>query len=656
MLRKKIYTFLATFAVTATAYATPDAAPVAEPSNRSAKETVTDNAIKYIETINAKTEEKQKEWKDNWILQNCVVVDEKADKSKDKNTSDREYIARLKALSDRGAIEMPFNQVVKSYIEMYVKKRRSLVENMAALMYFYQPIFEEALERHNMPLELKYLPIIESAVNPNAVSRAGAAGLWQFMPGTGKDVGLELTSLVDERRDPIKSSDAAARYLKSLYDIYHDWSLAIAAYNCGPGNVNKALRRVVEQDGKKPDFWEIYPYLPSETRGYVPAFIAANYVMEYYPLHGIQRPTRTKKLNTDTVQVRDRLHFNQIAEVLQVPISELRTLNPQYRRDIVPGSSIKPYTLRLYGQQAQSFHLSLNDIKAFDEEKYANREVVEPKNASASRRGSRTSETARNNDSDSNSVSSSDDGFETQIVNKEHTVGRGETLRSIASRYGVSTASIKRANNLHSNKVQRGETLTIPTIKRVPKKAEGGSQQATADAGKRKTPVVEQDEEEEDETEEEEVVSATSRRTAASQTVAQPRSETRTYSKPEPKKKIVKEEPKYSKKDKKKKKEAAPKVSNHEVKSGESLEKIAKKSGVSVEDIRKANPNLKGDLIKPGENLKVPTKGSKSTAKEEKTSKKSKNSKNEKADKKSSKKESSSKSSAKSKKSSKKKK
>ena len=189
------------------------------------------------------------------------------------------------------------------------------------------PIFEEALEREGLPLELKYLPIIESALRPDATSRVGAAGLWQFMVKTGKSMGLEVNSLVDERRDPIKSSAMAAHYLNDLYSIYHDWALAIASYNCGPGNVSKAIRR----SGGKTDYWEIYPYLPRETRGYVPAFIAVNYVMNYYGDHNICPVLTRRPLLTDTVQVTRRVHLQQISDVLQIPIEEIRSLNPQYR-------------------------------------------------------------------------------------------------------------------------------------------------------------------------------------------------------------------------------------------------------------------------------------------------------------------------------------
>ena len=249
-------------------------------------------------------------------------------------------------------IEMPYNQIVRSYIDRYVKRHRTLVEEMLGMSLYYMPIFEQALEQEGMPLELKYLPVIESALNPVAVSRAGACGLWQFMVGTGKGLGLEVNSLVDERRDPYRSSAKAAVYLKNLYNIYNDWSLAIAAYNCGPGNVNKALRRA---GGDNKDFWEIYPYLPKETRGYVPAFIAANYVMTYFKYHNISPSLAKKPLITDTVNVTRRVHFNQISRVLNMPVSQ--RYNPCQQRaqlHVVPAIDSG---LQLYHERRQ--HLQL---------------------------------------------------------------------------------------------------------------------------------------------------------------------------------------------------------------------------------------------------------------------------------------------------------
>ena len=254
--------------------------------------------------------------------------------------SKEDYINRLLRLPT--VMEMVHNEVVQKFIDRYSGRLRHSISYMLGASNFYIPIFEEALEAYQLPLELKYLPIIESALNPKAVSRAGASGLWQFMIGTGKQYGLQVNSLVDERRDPIKSSYAAARYLSDLYKIFGDWNLVIAAYNCGPENINKAIRR---SNGNK-DYWEIYPYLPKETRGYVPAFIAANYIMTYYSLHNICPMSTRLPAKTDTVMVNKNVHLEQVAEVIGINIDLLRSLNPMYRRDIIPGAT-EPYALRL---------------------------------------------------------------------------------------------------------------------------------------------------------------------------------------------------------------------------------------------------------------------------------------------------------------------
>ena len=268
--------------------------------------------------------------------------------------SKEDYVDRLYRMPC--VMEMAYNDVVQKFIDRYSGRLRRSISYMLGASNFYMPIFEEALEMYQLPLELKYLPIIESALNPKAVSRVGAAGLWQFMPGTGKQYGLKLNSLVDERRDPVLSSQAAARYLRDLYKIFGDWNLVIAAYNCGPENINKAIRRANNVTSLKgldgepvsvvKDYWHIYPYLPRETRGYVPAFIAANYIMTYYSLHNICPMTTRLPAKSDTVIVSRNVHLEQVAEVVGLNIDLLRSLNPMYRRDVVPGAT-EPSPLRL---------------------------------------------------------------------------------------------------------------------------------------------------------------------------------------------------------------------------------------------------------------------------------------------------------------------
>ena len=285
--------------------------------------------------------------------------------------SDTTIIRRLSQLPT--IMELPFNEHVRKCIDFYTIQKRKQVSYMLAMGQYYLPIFEEQLIANKLPNELKYLPIIESALNPTAYSRAGAGGLWQLMVSTGRIYGLEVNSLIDERMDPYKSSIAAVHYLKDLFRVYGDWNLVIAAYNCGPGNVNKAIRR----SGGKRDYWQIYPYLPLETRNYVPIFIAANYVMNFHKEHNLNMAPVCLPMN-DTIMVRDKIHLMQIADLMNLPIAELRTLNPQYRQDIIPGN-FSPCPLRLPLDAASSFLQNKDKIIAYRaDELFTNRQLVEP--------------------------------------------------------------------------------------------------------------------------------------------------------------------------------------------------------------------------------------------------------------------------------------
>lgn len=296
-----------------------------------AQEVVADSAdIIMPEGMTAEMDSLLMEWTNrNYLIPEGDCTETGVNPEFDKET----FVRRLSHLPN--TIEMPYNNIVRQYIDRYMGRLRRSVAIMLGSSNFYNPIFEEALEAYQVPLELKYLPVIESALNPTAVSRAGAVGLWQFMITTGKQYGLEVTSLVDERRDPVKASYAAAHYLRDLYNIFGDWTLAIASYNCGPGNVRKAISRA----GGAKDYWAIYPYLPAETRGYVPAFIAANYAMNYYCDHNICPIGTTLPANTDTVRVLRNLHIDQIVAVCNVKAEEVRALNPEYRTDLIPGES-----------------------------------------------------------------------------------------------------------------------------------------------------------------------------------------------------------------------------------------------------------------------------------------------------------------------------
>ena len=518
-----------------------------KPTLLSIKETITDNSIVYPESFETDT----KAMLQNWYLQNYTVLDADVEKRSSNAASDAEYIKRLKALPTE--IEMPYNQVVRSYIDMYLERRRTLVEAMLGMSLYYMPIFEQALEKENLPLELKYLPVIESALNPDAVSKVGAAGLWQFMISTAKGLGLEVNSLVDERRDPYRSSEKAAVYLKELHSIYGDWSLAIAAYNCGPGNVNKALRRAAGDTGEKKDFWEIYPYLPKETRGYVPAFIAANYVMTYFKHHNISPGLARKPIVTDTVSITRRVNLQQISAVLDMPIEELRVLNPQFRRDVVPAMAERPYTLCLPSHQVYSYIMSEDSIIAYNSDKYAQRDVVQPAEYREESAGFT---------------------WETKLVTKYHKVRKGETLSKIANRYGVTTASIKKANGLRKNSVNRGQVLKIETYQKV--KVPLRDTTGDLDAADVDTPAAA-----------EEPAQATKKAKKADSSATKS------------KKGAAKEKPAKKK---------AAKSTTHKVRSGETLSKIASKyPGVTVKDIQRAN-NLKGTKIQAGQTLVIPTK------------------------------------------------
>ncbi|MCQ2345683.1 MAG: transglycosylase SLT domain-containing protein [Paludibacteraceae bacterium] len=338
---------------------------------------------------------------------------------------DSVYKARLKELPF--TIEVPYNQVVRNYINRYIKGYKRLAAlNRKAEYYF--PIFEDILCQYDLPYELCYMAVIESALNPSARSKMGAAGIWQFMPSTGKIYGLEINSLVDERMDPIKSTEAACKYLKTLYNIFEDWNLAIAAYNCGSGNVNKAIHRA----GKK-DFWSIYPYLPQETRSYLPIFIAAAYAMNYAEDHGICPASLDISMRTDTIQTKERVHLEQISAVLDIPLDELRRLNPQYTRNLIPGGE-KNYTLCLPIEKAGLYIDHKDTIMAHRADELVNnrREEVTmtPKSVSSGK---------------------------VTI----YTIKSGDTLSAIAKKFHVSVKQIKQWNGMKSDNIRAGRTLRI---------------------------------------------------------------------------------------------------------------------------------------------------------------------------------------------------
>jgi len=662
MTSKRLLTLLFT---TALATVTLFAAPREKNNILSLKNSITDEDIVFPESFDTDVYKLMS----NWYLQNYAVLDADVENKSPGEVGEETYIKRLAAIPS--VIEMPYNQVVRKHIERYVYRSRTLVEEMLGMSLYYMPIFEQALEKEGLPLELKYLPIVESALDPNAVSRVGAAGLWQFMIGTGKGLGLEVNSLVDERRDPYRSSEMAAKYLKNLYQIYNDWSLAIAAYNCGPGNVNKALHR----NGDKGDFWDIYEYLPRETRGYVPAFIAANYAMTYYKQHNISPSLASKPLITDTVSVNRRIHFSQIANVLNIPLEEIRTLNPQFRADVIPGDN-HPYMLVLPSQQVYSFILSQDSIDNYRDDLYAHREVVEPGGQVSTAEEYLTGRTASGD-----------------IRTITHKVGRGETLSTIAAKYDMTTSELMALNNMSSERVRRGDNLVV-------KAPSHSSNTSVASADNDDMPVI-QHQENPSATDEDLAMSEqaqfdevknieaqaaakapyqgsytaksieenskkknngktedqTVRQQASKSNSSSWRSRNAKYAEKDSHKSKSRNESaeRSSRSSKHKKQSSKPKQpSEVTVQKGESLTKIAEKAGVTVKDLERANGIENGNKIKAGEKIKIPTKSEakQAAAAEKKGSSKKDSSKKEssKSSKKDSKSSKSSKSSKKSKK------
>lgn len=518
------------------------------------KHSITDNAIVYPESFEADTQK----LRESWFIKNYTATDNRYATQNDVFVTDEVIMGRLAKLPY--VIEMPYNQVVRSYIDKYTKEERAQVPVLLGLGLYYNPIFEQALEEQGLPLELKYLPMIESALDPNAVSKHGAAGLWQFMLSTAKGLGMEVNSIVDERRDPYLSSEMAASYLKGLYDSYGDWSLAIAAYNCGPGTLNKAIRRA-GGDPKDHDFWSVYNYLPPETRGYVPAFIAVNYVMNYYPEHNISPVLPTAPLVMDTVHVVDRIHFEQISNVLDIPVDELRILNPQYRADVIPGTKENPRNLILPSQQIHAFIMSEDDIKAFEADKYALRAQVEPGEGPVDALAV-VDDTEIWGEVPNNTPAGQqkEDAPQTII----HKVTAGETLASIAKTYDVTVENIKQTNNLRRNAVRVGQQLKIVT----------SSPQAVMEST---------------------VAAVTSKTNAAAPSKTK-----------EPASK-AKNTQKKSSQTNASSSGATKQPTTHTVKKGETLSVIARKYGVTITALKNAN-GLKNDRINAGQKLKIPAK------------------------------------------------
>ncbi len=394
---------------------------------------------KYVEpaeNLNDIFAEKIDSMLNSWYIQNTFTIEDNSGGIESKpvpSLSDSVYIERLQSIESY--VDLSFNKTVKNFIELYTQKRRGQVEVMLGLAQYYFPIFEEAFDKYDLPMELKYMAIIESALNPTARSRANAVGLWQFMYPTGKMYKLEIGTYVDERRDPVKATEAAAKYLSDLYKIYKNWHLVIAAYNCGPGNVNRAIRR----SGGARDYWTIYYRLPRETRGYVPAFIAAAYVMNHHKDHNLHVRYPDFPIVTDTMHVKDYLHFKQVSEQIDIPVEALRALNPQYRMDIIPAKADKPYILKVPIEKVADFIDNEQEIFAHKRKDFfPNNQIVNPKSRSY--------------------YHPVDIKGKTKLFYK---VKSGDNLGFISEWYNIRISDLRYWNNIYRNLIRVGQKLVI---------------------------------------------------------------------------------------------------------------------------------------------------------------------------------------------------
>lgn len=463
--------------------------------------------------------------------------------------SDSVYYQRIQKLDASTPINLTYNQYVRDYIELYAVKKRGLTQRVMGLAQIYFPMFEEQLDKFDMPLELKYLAIVESALNPEARSRVGATGLWQFMYGTGKMYDLNVTSFVDDRRDPIKSTVAACEHMSDLYKMYKDWLLVLAAYNSGAGNVNKAIRR----SGGKMDFWQIRPFLPLETRGYVPAFIGVAYVMTYAAEHNL-RPVapRIKHYEIDTVNVKDFLTFSQIAENISVPMEELQFLNPSYKAGVIPAVKGTSYVLRLPKKYVPHFVNNEAQLYALNAEKKIQQEQLVTL-------------------------------MKTVTEAEYHKVKKGESLGLLAKKYRCTVTDLKKWNRLKSTQLAIGQRLIVRPEKTIEQQqfaeAKKPQPQQLVETGKAQSQQIAEAKAPEQKP------NADVKNSESAQTLAQNTAETNTSNTDT--KPLVKYEDIH-----------------HTVKKGENLGSISKHNGVSINDIKKWN-NLKGTAIQTGQKLIV---------------------------------------------------
>lgn len=496
----------------------------------------------------------------------------------DYNLSTDVLKERLAKLDAKSPFNIEYSKGLENIIKSYLKNRPRSYERLMAISEYYFPMFEEHLAKYNVPIEIKYLAVIESALNPRAKSRVGATGLWQFMYPTGKQYNLEVNSYVDERSDPIKATEAACQYLSSLYNIFGDWDLVLASYNAGPGNVTKAIRR----SGSYSNYWNIRKNLPKETQAYVPTFLATMYIYEYAKDHGIKaKKAPITYFETDTVMVKRQMSFKQIAQLLDIPVSQLELLNPIYKLDIIPFTKEKAHYLRLPKDKIALFASNENGIYAYIDHEESKREkpyfIDRTETAAASAR----------KDSVSSKALASHTSFkkERSISTKTHTVKRGDNLGEIAAKYDVSIADLRKWNRIKGNNIQAGQRIKIQKtiIVNTPVKEEAIAAKDTKDSVNTRTTMP-----------------TANAKTAVAITTETPDTETSEIAAVDTKTAVVAKEP-------------TKRVNqyNYEqerlyiVQKGDSLFSIAKKHpGVTVENLKSWN-KIKGESIQPGMKLKV---------------------------------------------------